>query len=804
MARKIIGPTGSGRRRWLFLSTTAIAIAMAVLFVPSAFAVHDLGFQLDGDVSTQRYTTPNASQVYDWGGNCSGSTSTQTLACSANALFNVTDTGTAPTGTEAVTTNSSLVNHDNVTNNPFAAAGFVRDFRSGSGCTLDSLSTTFCTSDTSTYATGSKDTLGIGNGGWQCNKDNNVNSKIDIMNAYTASFFTGANQTGDHNIYFGMEKNKDNGVNDVGVWLLQGTASCNKTTGGSGQNFTGSHQNKDVLVVSEFSNGGGVSNIKAYEWAAAASGPLSGDGGCIDSNDNPDTKTGGCNGLPIATSNADCKTALGGDALCATTNAHCTDTTKACGIPWNDTIATPWLTSDATLGVGRDQIVSPDFFEGGIDVTTLFGLVGQAAPGCFNTVVPDTRSSASTTATLFDFVAVKLGECHSSTVTTPVDATDHNLPPASSIPADPASSAVTVQDKATITVTGISSFSGSIQWFICGTLSSGTCDSGGVDLGATTANASGDFFSPVTTITAAGRYCFRAEFSSTTTGVPASSDHSSGECFTVSARQSTLTTQATSGPVDFGSSISDTVNLSNTAHKPGTGGPTGATPAGSINPTTAGGDATGNITVVAYGPDSCSTTAFTSGAIAASGDGSYGGAGTAFEFTPTAPGQYVFVAAYAGDSPNTLNIPASACADAPSSEKVTVRTIPTHIKTKQSWIPNDTATVSSDVGNLGTGGSVAFSLYANISCSGTALYSETVSVAGGATSREVSTSNAGSGASGLTITSGYTDAAGSTKGPYSWKVVYTPGATDTAHTGTQSSCDAEHFGITYTNDAGPN
>src|SRR5262249_32175122 len=157
---------------------------------PSALAVHDLSFQLDGDVSTQAYTVPNANQVYDWGANTAGNLSDQANP-NTNGIFTVTDTGSAPNGTEAVTQNNTLLNHDNVTNNPFAAAGFVRDFRSGSGCTLDSLSTTVCTSDTSTYATGSKDTLGIGNGGWQCNKDNNVNSKIDITNAYTASFIGG-------------------------------------------------------------------------------------------------------------------------------------------------------------------------------------------------------------------------------------------------------------------------------------------------------------------------------------------------------------------------------------------------------------------------------------------------------------------------------------------------------------------------------------------------------------------------------------------------------------------------------------
>jgi hypothetical protein len=371
------------------------------------------------------------------------------------------------------------------------------------------------------------------------------------------------------------------------------------------------------------------------------------------------------------------------------------------------------------------------------------------------------------------------------------------------IPADPADAAVAVKDKTVIDVSGVSSFSGSVAWHLCGPTaanSSVTCDSGGVDVGSQNITAKGTYYSPTATVTAAGRYCFRAEFSGDSSiSVPGSSDHSAGECFVVAPRQPTLSTQATSGPVDFGQKISDTVTLANTAHKPGTGGATGSALAGSINPTTLGGDATGDITVVAYGPDSCSTVAFTSLAIAASGNGSSGGAGSAFEFKPSAPGQYVFVAAYAGDSPNTLDISASACSGAPASEKVTVRQIPTQIKSKQSWIPNDTATVSATSGNLAAGGSVVFGLYDNAVCSGSALYSETKSISGGNATEQVSTTNTGS----FTITSGYADAAGSLAGPYSWKVVYTPAAADTAHLGIQSSCDAEHFGVTYTNDPGP-
>ena len=179
------------------------------------------------------------------------------------------------------------------------------------------------------------------------------------------------------------------------------------------------------------------------------------------------------------------------------------------------------------------------------------------------------------------------------------------------------------------------------------------------------------------------------------------------------------------------------------------------------------------------------------------GDGVYG----PVSFTPTAPGVYHWKASYGGDSPNTNSADTnSGCTD--TNEDVTVRQIPTEIKTKQSWIPNDTATISATTGNLAAGGTVAFSLYGNATCSGTALYSETKTLSGGSPTEQVGTSNVG-GVSGFTISTDYTDAAGSTKGKFSWKVVYTPAAGDTSHTGKQSACDAENHTITYTNDPGP-
>jgi hypothetical protein len=610
------------------------------------------------------------------------------------------------------------------------------------------------------------------------------------MNAYSAAYKA---TNGDTLIYFGFEKNKDNGTNNAGFWFLQGDANC--VSSGPATDFTGAHHNGDVLVTTAYSSGGGVSSILVFRWAGGANG-------CIDSNP---TVAPACDQQPIG-SGGDCKTApttpppAPVDTICATTNSGT--------LPTNTNITVPWLTDDATLGVGN-TVVPPDFFEGAVNISKAFRDApgGGSPPACINTFIADTRSSTSAPATLYDYARGVLGGCTSTTVTTPVDATDNTQPPASSIPADPATARVDVKDKTVLTVTGIGSFSGTLSWHVCGPtatssaqLCNGTTGNVGVDLGSQSVTTGGTYYSPTATVTAAGRYCFRAEFSGdSTANVPSSSDSRATECFTVAPQQPALTTDATDGPVDFGQPISDVVTLSNTAHKPGTGGPAGSD--GSINPTAFGGDATGNVNVVAYGPDSCSTVAFTSGAIAASGDGTYGGAGSAFEFTPTAPGQYIFVASYAGDSPNTLNIAATACSAAPDAEKVTVRQIPTAIATTQRAYPADSATITSSVAtnNLAAGGTVQFRLFDNqADCAagaaqqtvgqGGLLYKESKTLTGGANSETVSTANTT-----VSVTANAT---------VYWRVTYSPTAADTAHTGRQSAC-VENTALAFVNEPGP-
>ena len=712
-----------GARKALVVAAAAILLIVSS-GVGTVLAVHDLSFQLDGNtvVNNPATTFGTGTQSLDW-----------------DSLFNADYTKKSlPTG--------------------FTASSFVNDFQT----TTKRGVTVFATADPTTFATGSKDTLDI-NPGWQCSASNNLLSKNDIMNTYSAAY-TAPN--GDQILYFGMERNANTGDANVAFWFLQGGATCSAPTGTAA--WQGHHSDGDILIVSAFTNGGGVSGINAYKWIGGATGSL---------------------GTSAVATGGDCQTASTLDTICATTNGS-----AAGGL--NAPITTQWPTANATDGLGH-TLQPSEFFEGGINLTGT-NLGGK----CFNTFVGDTRSSQSLTATIFDYATGVLGECTSSTATQAKTGAGANL---TSVDI-PATGSLSVRDTATVTVNGISTFSGTVQFYLCGPSATAitTCSTSGTGagtaIGSTHAITASGSVDQTATLTSAGSYCWHAVFSGdSTAGVPGSEDLGANECFVVNPLQPTLSTQATIGPVDFGSTISDTVTLSGTANKVGTDG---VGPGGTIN-ATRGGVATGDISLTAYGPDSCSTVAFTTTAttaIAASGDTTVGGAGTNFEFTPLAPGQYVFVASYAGDPVNTLGIAAGTCAGAPGSEKVTVRTIPTTITTAPSYFPQDSATITSSVtgNNLPANGTVTFKLYGAAGGFTAAQNCAT----GGATGLVYSPAGISTGVAAHSMTVGTTNTTFrvSATGTFYWLVTYAPG--DTAHTGSQSNC-VENINATITGDNGP-
>src|SRR2546430_8336350 len=195
-----------------------MTLAIAVPFFTRAFAVTDVRnagvFELDGNI-VKDSTTPLPT---DWGALFDASGNTQTLPSGGLDAHWVND------GPHSVT-------------------------------------------DLSTFTTGSKDTLDIANNGWQCTPSNNITPKDDILHSYSFAIVapSGTPRAGDLLVYGGFERFANNGAGDLGLWLLQDpTVSCSSTKGAV--SFTGAHVVGDLLVVAEFSTGGGGSTNHKFQY----------------------------------------------------------------------------------------------------------------------------------------------------------------------------------------------------------------------------------------------------------------------------------------------------------------------------------------------------------------------------------------------------------------------------------------------------------------------------------------------------------------------------------------------------------
>lgn len=393
---------------------------------------------------------------------------------------------------------------------------------------------------------------------------------------------------------------------------------------------------------------------------------------------------------------------------------------------------------------------SEDGFRGeaAVDLTaTIFG--GQSRCLAFANTIPSTVTGNSDTADYKDTIlktAPPISNCTSTTVTTPKDGEGDAIPSGGlSI----GTGVVAVKDSAVVSLVGgtVTGSAGSVAFTLCKVNAPALCDTGGTSIGSTNLTNAGypqTVVSPTAYVTSAGRYCWRAVFSGDTArGIPGSSDFSATECFIVNPVDTTLDT--TAGPdVFLGGTVSDAAVLSGTATQP-------ANPV--INTTGASGAAAGGtITFTLYGPNDCSTVAYTSGAVTVSGDGTYNTPNP--QFAPTATGTYHWVATYSGNSPNTNGSSHNtACDDA--DEDVVVSSVASSLESDQTWVPNDSVTVSAPAGGA-LNGTVRFDLYATEDCTGTAIYGVSRAVAG---------------ASPQTVTTANTTAV-TASGSYSWKVSY--------------------------------
>ena len=138
------------------------------------------------------------------------------------------------------------------------------DWQNGPEGSLDSFfagAATETAANDSTYFTGggSKDENDIPS--WAITT-NSVPDKDELLDAYAAVY----EKDGDTWVYFGADRFDNDGDAQIGFWFFQGDVGI------ANGDFTGTHVDGDVLILSEYTNGGVVDLVCAYEWDGAGGG----------------------------------------------------------------------------------------------------------------------------------------------------------------------------------------------------------------------------------------------------------------------------------------------------------------------------------------------------------------------------------------------------------------------------------------------------------------------------------------------------------------------------------------------------
>jgi hypothetical protein len=376
---RILGPTGSGRRRRTLLGGLVSFLLLSLMILPSAFAVHDDGFFELGP-------TPTAPE-----------------ANITNILGNTTDPG--PDWADLFDANGAPIDSDNDGTPDFQevfggrAAAFIADPSSAAGA-LDP--TTFSGAGTSNKnndpISGPETVPGTdcevrGLSGSACNPwhwdAGNVPAKDDITNVYAYEVVPSSGPLAGHLLlYVGFEREDPSGSSHVDIEFLQSQVAmsedppCNDP--GSDPTpctFTGIRTVGDVILSMEFLNGGAFGSANVREWTgteyelkASAGGQ-----GCFDAGPPPPESPP--------------------DDVCAFTNGANID-----GGPW------PNLDNHGKV---INVLQTNAFTEVGADLGEIIGITP-----CFSTFMGKTRSSASFTAELKDFALQNFEICQPSTILT--------------------------------------------------------------------------------------------------------------------------------------------------------------------------------------------------------------------------------------------------------------------------------------------------------------------------------------------------------------------------------------------------
>src|SRR5438132_7502284 len=211
----------AGRARRYLVGPVLAALLTALLFPGAAFAVHDTGaFELDGNATS--------STSDDWDKVCH-----QVMGSDCSTTSN-TNNAKAVAWTAEANPNSTI-------------------FTGG----------------------GSKDPIDIDQWAWK-DGAGGLPDKDNLEHAFAARYSlppsascpSGGNPTCEV-LFFGSDRFDNSGDAQQGFWFFQNPISLGGAKSGGGSSFNGVHRNGDILVISDFSNGGTTSTITIYKWNSA-------------------------------------------------------------------------------------------------------------------------------------------------------------------------------------------------------------------------------------------------------------------------------------------------------------------------------------------------------------------------------------------------------------------------------------------------------------------------------------------------------------------------------------------------------
>ena len=215
-------------------------------------------------------------------------------------------------------------------------------------------------------------------------KDGSVPDKDEILNAYAVKYL--GSPSGDEILAFGADRFDVSGTAFIGFWFFKNpvfpAADGRFRQGPLATDPIAEHAIGDVLVLIEFTQGGAVATPRVLEWV--------GTGG---------SESGG-------TLNDITNTAPAGSV-----------DSRSNGMAQNIPGSCPAWDYTPKGGVQGDPIPVNGFFEGAINIDAFPALAGS----CFSTFLVETRSAASVTATLKDFVLGQFNTCAAIEVTKTAD-----------------------------------------------------------------------------------------------------------------------------------------------------------------------------------------------------------------------------------------------------------------------------------------------------------------------------------------------------------------------------------------------